>query len=232
MRILCVFLSIFTTLFFTPTAAENSSYYLVISDNALFYCTENFEEESALFIIPKGYYVLIKSENTYGYAIEYSKTLGKYVKLSGYVKKEDVKKADAISPLSLDLSISAIKSTTLFNEETLKTSIVSILSGQSVAFYGYSPNKTSAFCCFNNEFGYINLSNFESFQEPTHPVNSISSPSPAASSSPSAIPATADGTLPKSLQILLIVFICIPVVVITILLFSFSSREKKKTFYE
>lgn len=232
MKVLTVFLSILTTLFISPTAYATENFYMITSDEAIFYSSENFVDESALFIIPKGYYVVVKSENTYGYAIEYSKTIGKYVKLSGFIKKEAATKSDAISPIFPDLTLSAIKSTTLYNEQQLKTFVVSILSGQRVAVYGYSPDKTSAFVSFNSEFGYINLANFETFEIPPHPVNSLST-TPKESSSPQpSSQATSTGELPKTLQILLIVFICIPVVVITILIFSFSPKEKKKKFYE
>lgn len=204
-----------------------SKSYLLIESETYFYSSPSFDESSKLFIVPKDFYVELISEFDGYYKVSYQSTSNGYIKLIGHVKAGDLSKESGRYPLYPDIEVTALKNTTLFEDKTLKVPITTILSGQSVFIYGATDDPTVAFCVFENETGYISTSSFESFEIPSHPINTEKQEEISQETEKIDEKDTfSENILPSSIQTLLFIFIAIPVLLLTFLLFSIKRKEK------
>lgn len=222
-----IFIAIFAAVFTLSSASAAQTEYLLVGKDVFFYSLDTFEEESKLFILPEDFYVELIAEEDGYFKVAYQASRGGYVKIIGYVKKENVFKEKAVAPLYPKISLVALKNTTIYSEKSLKTPISSVLSSQSVCVYGVTENQLVAFCAFGKESGYIDLSAFEAFDPPTHPINTPKrQESSEIDEKPPSEQTFSDELLPSSIQTLLFIFIAIPVVILTFLLFSVKRSDK------
>lgn len=216
--------ALISTLLFSATGNGNAEEFLLIEKEATFFSLETLDEESALFLLPRDFYLTLIEEKENCYKVGYGKTSGEYLRLVGYVKKSDAVKATALSPLFPEIVVTALKNTAIYENADLKNPICSVLAGQSVAVFGLSASKDGAFAIFGGELGYIPLSAFESFETPTHPVNTEKrlekekSDADAEKETEKAV--FTEEKIPAAIQNLLFVFIAIPVFTLTALVFS------------
>lgn len=220
-------IAILAAVFTLSSASTVQTEHLLVGKDVFFYSLDTFEEESRLFILPEDFYVeLIAEEDTY-FKVAYQQSKGGYVKIIGYVKKENVTKEKAVAPLYPTVKLSALKNTAIYADRSLKTPISSVLSSQSVCVYGVTEDPLVAFCAFGKESGYIDLSAFEEYSTPTHPINTPKrQESSKIDEKPPVEEAFSDELLPSSIQTLLFIFIAIPVVILTFLLFSVKRSDK------
>lgn len=135
-----------------------------------FYASET--ATSPLFYIPTGYYVTITGEVGDFYTCEYAQTESSYVKKYGLVKKSEIYiDSDMALPLFAEVSLTAIKDTTIYTSPTFEYAIASISAGQTAYFYGmYTDESTVCYYVkISNDFGYVATSAFEYLEIPTHP---------------------------------------------------------------
>ncbi len=237
--LLCVF-SISLLPSFNCALAEDS--FCCVKDEGVFlFSSQTLDGDSILFEIPKTYFVKIVEEKESCFFVEYAESKDGFSKVFGYVKKEGLEKSSALSPLFPNLKISTIANTKVFNDPSLNSEVAfSLFKGQEVNFYGKSPDENLIFISFAGNFGYADISNFESFNIQNHPnfkepvpsitpSTSTERPSPTPSTTDIAIETTvtpSENELSPTLQAILLTFIAIPTFIMVYLLFK--SPKKKE----
>ncbi len=207
-----------------PTSAQE---YLLVGKNVYFYSDTLFDASESVFILPSDYYVAILEEADVYYKVSYQTTKNGYIKLTGFIEKDNVEKKSVNYPLYPNITVAALKNTALYNDKLLKSPVSTILSGQRVSVYGTTENPSVAFCVFGNETGYISTAAFEYFEIPKHLINTEKPQEIAPESEKNdENPTFSENSLPASVQTLLFVFIAIPVFLLTFLLFSVKSKDK------
>lgn len=214
-----------------PAASASDKQYLLIGEDVAFYSLEPTGGDSALFTLPQDFYVALVSESDGYYKVSYQESDASYAKLYGYVEKSEVEKASPSFPLYPKIVVTALKNTVIYADKAMTTPVCYVLSGQKVAVYGLS-EEGSAFAAFQGELGYVALSAFESFDVPTHPVNTQKRLDAKAKENEDKIEQNeeketfSDESLTKPVQSLLFVFIAIPVFILTFLLFSLKRNAR------
>ena len=214
-----------------PDTSASDKQYLLIGKDAAFYSLEPTGGDSALFTLPRDFYVALVSESDGYYKVSYQESDSSYAKLYGYVEKSAVEKASPSFPLYPKIVVTALKNTVIYADKAMTTPVCSVLSGQKAAVYGLS-EEGAAFATFHGEFGYVALSAFESFDAPTHPVNTQKRLDAEAKENEDKTKDNdgketfSEEPLTKPVQNLLFVFIAIPVFILTFLLFSLKRNSR------
>ncbi len=173
-KLLTVFFSLLILLF-SPSAArgESRTFLQVQSENAGFFSSQTLAEDSLLFTLTKGYFLVFVEELENGVlCVEFQENTAGYSTLVGFVHKNDVKKSDPKEPLYPSSFPTALIScpilqTPSFYGATVATCLVS----QSVRYYGTltANGSTWYFIRFGTTFGYVNAANFTPVEILPHP---------------------------------------------------------------
>lgn len=210
---------------------KTDSYIKVIENDTYFYSSQTLSKESELFCLPKGYFLKVVAESESTIECEYASTTGYYSKIIGYVKTKKVKNCSAISPIYPNVTSSTISTASMYSQPNSNCELVlTLFPSQTVAVYGYARNQNFVFCYFGNDFGYINIKDLDEINIPKHPLD-LSTPKPSIKPTftPTVTPTdevtptvSSPTTLSKPIQIILAVFIGIPLIIAIIFLFSFQ----------
>ena len=201
-------------------------YARILDDDVYFYGNETLSPSDVLFVLPKGYYVKVISAGELYFECVYADSSNDYSKILGFIEKDNVELCEGVSPLYPSISLSTISQTNMYSDPSASSEVVvSLFSGQSVEFYGYAVDHDFLFVKAGNDFGYINIKSLETPKIKDHPIPlpTMPSPSPTPTPNPSDEPAITEpisSEIPTAIQVMLVIFILIPVVIISIFLFS------------
>ncbi|MEG1806295.1 MAG: hypothetical protein RR327_07890, partial [Clostridia bacterium] len=106
--IIACFLS--ATFFNFPTiqASAEVGYMRVMTDNAVFYSSETMSTDSALFLLPRGYFVKVINKTEQKVYCEFADSSSNYSKILGYVELTNLKENECIFPVYPKIQITSL----------------------------------------------------------------------------------------------------------------------------
>lgn len=228
--------------------AQTTGYGRVLKEGVCLYRNPGLEQPDIMFTLTVSYYVFILDINTAAncYEVEYQDNSNGYVKIIGYVNKQDVSLAESpAAPYYPVIAGRLIKNSFVYQTAGANSQIlVSAMLNQNVKCYGSLYNEAEEkfyyYVKLGSEFGYIAGEAIDVTLPSQHP-------DPMPTAAPTAPPQNEATVKPittgkqnfdltkgdNTLQILLIAAICIPALIIVYLMFKPSKRSRRnyKRFY-
>lgn len=225
--------AVLTCVFFSlprPVRAAEKKYVVIGDSETYLYSSSDLSDENRIFILPKTYYAEVTNEGEDYYAVKYMENRDGLLPVSGFVKKDKVViKTPEVKPFYFSVHLEKKGSPAIYESPDLSSEVETVILSGTVLYYGEYAIRGESwfFVSCQGTFGYALKKDFAEITVPNHPDYVEPEPEPLPDDNPTGDQtiikdgtSTADGTI----QIILIVLICIPAVALVFTLFKKSKN--------
>ncbi|MEG2116933.1 MAG: hypothetical protein RRZ69_04570, partial [Clostridia bacterium] len=112
-------------------ASAEVGYMRVMTDNAVFYSSETMSTDSALFLLPRGYFVKVINKTEQKVYCEFADSSSNYSKILGYVDLKNLKDNEGIFPIYPKIQITSLTNSPIYSRPSSSSKVVlSVFEGQ------------------------------------------------------------------------------------------------------